>query len=141
MEKLRLDLEQLNRALETLEQSFRVAQEIEKIGNWEFVLAAEDSTIQRFEYTYETFWKFFKKYLEQVHYLKDINSPKKTFLACVNAGVCTLNEGSIFIDMADGRNETSHVYNIEASRVVLADIPEYYSTMFAVVKRVNTLLD
>lgn len=60
MERLKQDLAALHRALKSLEDSFLVAQDLEKTGNQRFVLAAEDSTIQRFEYCYESFWKFLK---------------------------------------------------------------------------------
>lgn len=137
MERLRLDLEQLNKALKTVEDSFRVIQDAEKTGNIEFVLAAEDSTVQRFEYTYETFWKFLKKYMELTYGLQDLKSPRQVFRASVGVEICTLDEASTFLDMADGRNETSHTYNIESSRAVLADIPGYCETMMGVVKRFN----
>ncbi len=55
MEKLKLHLIQLNKSLKTLGRSFFVTQELEKTGNQEFILAAEDSTIQRFEYSYQDF--------------------------------------------------------------------------------------
>jgi nucleotidyltransferase substrate binding protein (TIGR01987 family) len=139
VEKLKLHLEQLNNALKTLENSFRVAQELEKTKNAEFILAAEDSTIQRFEYCYEIFWKFLKKYLELVHHVEDIHSSRRVFHESVKVGLCTPEEGDVFLDMADDRNETSHTYSIEAARVILCDVPRYYKAMIAVVKRFKDL--
>ena len=63
MEKLKLDLEQLNKALKTLNDSFAILQEAQKMKHQGFIDAAKDSIIQRFEYSYEQFWKFLKKYL------------------------------------------------------------------------------
>ena len=140
MEKLKLDLEQLNNATKTLYNAFGVMQEAREMGHQGFIFAAEDSIIQRFEYSYEMFWKFLKRYLELVHQLKDMHSSRKVFYASVKMEVCSLEEGSIFIDMVDSRNETSHTYSIEASRIILSDVPRYYAAMIAVVKRFNTKL-
>ena len=137
---MKLGLEQLNKALKTLEDSFRVMQELVKIGNPEFILAAEDSTIQRFEYCYETFWKFLKRYLELVHHVDDVHSSRKVFYASVKAEICTPDEGDVFLDMVDDRNETSHAYSVEASRLILSDIPRYYAAMIVVVRRINEKL-
>lgn len=140
MERLKLDFVQLNKALKTLENSFDVAQKIAAMGNAEFLLAAQDSIIQRFEYSYEGFWKFLKKYLEQMHHFEDLNSPRKVFRASVKAEICTLEEGNTFIDMADSRNGTSHAYSIEVSRFVLSVVPHYYGAMIAVVHRLDAEL-
>lgn len=85
MERLKLELVQLNKALKTLQSSFVVAQRIAETGDREFILAAEDSTIQRFEYTYEAFWKFLKSYMAQVHHIEDVQSPRKVIHAAVKA--------------------------------------------------------
>ena len=140
MEKLKLDLEQLNKALKTLNDSFYVLQEAQAMGHQGFIYAAKDSIIQRFEYSYERFWKFLKKYLELFHHLEDMHSSRRVFHATVKVEVCTSDEGDIFIDMADDRNETSHTYSVEASRVILIDIPRYYSAMIIVVQRFNIKL-
>ena len=50
MEKLKLDLEQLNKALKTLNDSFAILQEAQEIKHQGFIDAAKDSIIQRFEY-------------------------------------------------------------------------------------------
>ena len=138
MEKLKLDLVQLNNALKTLNDSFSILQEAEEMKHQGFIDAAKDSIIQRFEYSYERFWKFLKKYLELVYHIEDMHSSRRVFHAVVKIEVCTSDEGDIFLDMADDRNETSHTYSVEASRVVLTDIPRYYSAMIIVVQRLNS---
>ena len=141
MERIKLDLAQLKKALKTMLDSFAVLSEAKTMHNKTFVLAAEDSIIQRFEYTYESFWKFLKKYLKTIDISEDHLSPKKVFHASYKTSICTLEEASICIDMADSRNETSHTYNIEASRVILSDIPHYYTTMNNVINRLAQKID
>ncbi len=140
MEKLKLDLKQLNKALKTLNDSFAVLQEAQAMGHQGFIDAAKDSIIQRFEYSYEQFWKFLKKYLELVNHLEDMHSSRRVFHASVKTEICTSDEGDIFLDMADDRNETSHTYSVEASRIILSDVPRYYSAMMIVVQRFNMKL-
>lgn len=137
MERLELDYIQLTKALNSLNDALALQGESLVISRKDLLLAAEDSTIKRFEYSYDSFWKYLKRYLSLVHKMQDVNSPKKVFLACVSLGICSLDEGSIFIDMADSRNETSHTYNIEASRLILSFIPRYHATMLAVVERIG----
>lgn len=137
MERLTQDLVQLNKAIKTLESALILQQEVGKTGNQAIMLAAQDSIIKRFEYTYESFWKFLKKYLEAVKQEEEINSPRKVFYATVRLAVCTSDEGDIFLDMLDDRNETSHTYNIEAARIILSDVPRYYSAMAGVIERFN----
>jgi hypothetical protein len=74
-----------------------------------------------------------------VHDVKDVHSSRKVFYASVKIEICTSDEGDIFLDMADDRNETSHTYSIEASRIILADIPRYYAAMIIVVQRFNIM--
>ncbi len=141
MERLKLDLVQLHKALNTLENAFIVAHKLTQTNNQDFVLAAEDSIIQRFEYCYESFWKFLRKYLQNKHNLEDINSPRKVFKAAVSVEICSLEEGNAFLNMAEDRNETSHTYNIEATRSILSDIPLYYAAMITCTKRFNQELE
>lgn len=140
MERLKLDLAQLHKALKTLHDSFEVAREAQEAASVRFILAAEDSIIQRFEYSYESFWKFLKKYFETLCNMEELNSPRKVFRACVKVGICTAEEVDILIDMADARNETSHTYNIESTRIILVDVPYYYACMMSVVERLETTL-
>jgi nucleotidyltransferase substrate binding protein (TIGR01987 family) len=141
MERLELEFDQLKRALKTLEDSLDVLKYAKTLGHVGLILAAEDSIIQRFEYTAESFWKFLKKYLEAIHYLVDINSSRKALYAGVKYEICTPDEGAIFLDMVDDRNETSHTYSIEESRIILSDIPRYYFVMVTVSERLARTLN
>jgi nucleotidyltransferase substrate binding protein (TIGR01987 family) len=116
-------------------------QEAQEMKHQGFIDAAKDSIIQRFEYSYERFWKLLKKYLEIVYHLEDMHSSRRVFYATVKMEICTSDEGDIFLDMADDRNETSHTYSVEASRVILIDIPRYYLAMIVVVQRLDSKIE
>ena len=137
MEKLELSLDLLNKTLKTLKDGFATLEEAKAIKSESLILAAQDSLIQRFEYTFESFWKFLKQYLEIIFNIEDVNSPKKVFRTCVKFKLCSESEGEILINMADDRNETTHVYSIEKVRIILTDIPIYYDNMRAILKKLN----
>ncbi len=137
MERLKLDLKQLNKALKSLNNSFDVLRKVEKMNDVEIVFSAEDAIIQRFEYSYEAFWKFLKRYLVIMHHMENIHSSRNVFYGSVEVKLCTSDEGDIFTAMAADRNETSHTYSVERSRIILADIPRYYTAMTIVVERLN----
>jgi nucleotidyltransferase substrate binding protein (TIGR01987 family) len=136
MEKLAMPLSLLRKALKSLELAFEVIKDAQRIGNPNLILAAEDSIIQRFEYSYDSFWKFFKNYLEIIYDEQNVNSPKKVFRDCVSKRLFTEKEGSTLIDMADDRNVTCHNYDIERVRLILPNIPKYYSLMAAIIDRI-----
>lgn len=128
-------------ALKTLKESFEISRLAEEEKREGFILAAQDSMIQRFEYSYDSFWKFLKRYLEKEEIeSEDANSPKKVFRICVKNGICTQHEGQILIQMADDRNTTSHNYNIQQVRIIITDIPTYYSTMIQIIERIDAKL-
>lgn len=49
-----------------------------------------------------------KRYLETIRHIDDIKSPKKVFRAAVKAELFSEQEGAVCLNMANGRNETSH---------------------------------
>lgn len=137
MESLKISSQLLKKTLTTLHQAFDVIKEAERTGSKSLVLAAQDSIIQRFEYSYDAFWKFLKKYLEITYSVQDIHSPRSVFRTCVKNQICTEDEGSILLDMIDDRNETSHNYDIEKVRSILPDIPKYYTVIVVILERIE----
>jgi len=137
LEKLKLSLDLLKKILDTLNDGFNVLEEAKATNSKTLILAAQDSIIQRFEYSFESFWKFFKRYLLVVFDIQDVNSPKKVFRACVKLQLYSEEEGEILIDMADDRNETTHSYSIEKVRIILTDVPLYYETMMSILIRIS----
>ena len=129
MEALDVSSKLLAKALATLQSSFSVLEEAKATESPTLVLAAQDSIIQRFEYSYDSFWKFFKRYLEKNHKILDVNSPKSVFRMLVKKQLCTEEQAEILIKMADHRNATTHSYSIEQVRAILPYIPNYYACM------------
>ena len=70
---------------------------------------AKEGLVQRFEYTYELAWKTLKDFLEskgeQEKYQRDIL--KKAF------ALELINDGEIWLEMLEKRNEMAHTYDHE----------------------------
>lgn len=132
MEKLMLSRKLLDDALATLADSFIAETEAKSIGNERLILATQDSTIQRFEYSYDSFWKFLKIYFEKKYNLENVNSPRSVFRICVEKRLCSESEGNILIKMIDDRNKTTHNYNAAQVREIYPNISEYYKLMLKI---------
>ncbi len=132
MEKLTLSRSLLTNALATLADSFIAEEEAVDLGNNRLILAAQDSTIQRFEYCYESFWKFLKLYFEKKFNIEDVNSPRSVFRMCVEKELCTESEGFVLLAMLEDRNKTTHNYNAAQVRDIYPNISSYYALMIKI---------
>ena len=72
-----------------------------------YTLLEMGGLVQSFEFTFELAWKTIKDYLESEG--MDIKSPKEA----IKAGFSTeiIEDGHIWIEMLEKRNELSHTYN------------------------------
>ena len=75
MERLNLRRADAQKALETFKSILREP----------YSVIIRDATIQRFEYTFEAFWKFLKDYLKEKEGV-EANTPKAVFRALFTAG-------------------------------------------------------
>lgn len=137
MEKLMLSRMLLDNALATLADSFIAEEEAISLGNHRLILATQDSTIQRFEYSYDSFWKFLKIYFEQKFNLEDVNSPRSVFRTCVEKQICSESEGKILLAMIDDRNKTTHNYNATQVREIYPNISKYYDLIIKIITSIQ----
>ncbi len=103
--------------------------------------ATEDSCIQRFEYCFDSFWKFLKRYLETYHELENINSPRAVFEGCVKQRLCSEQQGEQLIAMLEDRNVTTHTYDADKVRRIFPRVLEYYSLMKTIVDSLPNLAE
>jgi nucleotidyltransferase substrate binding protein (TIGR01987 family) len=124
---------------QTLIQALKTLDEILKDLNTEspYHKAFRDSTIQRFEYCADIFWKTLKDYLIlALGTSPEGSSPKKVFTACVTAQVITPEEHKICNSLVEDRNITSHSYNEDLAEEICTRIPQYYLLMQTVADRI-----
>ena len=111
MERLKLRLQNARMALGTLQEILRES----------FSKIVRDATIQRFEYTFEAFWKFVREYLKEREGVLT-NSPKACFREIFSLGFCSEDESVRLLEMTDRRNETVHTYQEAVAQKIYAQI-------------------
>ena len=126
-------MEKLGRRLNEAEKALLTLREILTESYSEIV---RDATIQRFEYTFEIFWKLMKEYL-YVHEGFVCNSPKSCFRECLHTGIMSEEQTLTCLEMTDERNLTSHTYVEEVAESIYEKIADYYRLMDTVVTTVR----
>ena len=114
METLKLRIETAGKALKTLKA----------ITEEPYSVIVRDAAIQRFEYTFETFWKVVKNYLDVQEGII-CNSPKSCFKEAFKVGLLSEEETVKTLEMADDRNLTSHTYHEEVAAGIYRRIRDY----------------
>ena len=150
MEKLNKKHEQLMLALTTLQDAISLLEDFEKQTDsaeycnsaffkspQQFRRTLRDSVIQRFEYCADSFWKFFKDYLEDQSIILDIKSPKATMRALCQARILNEQQTELAITMFESRNTTSHAYKEEVAELVWESTPQFYKFMMEIMDRIN----
>ena len=120
----------LEKTLETLNSSIKKLQEVEPESYYYTEL--RDSSIQRFEYSLDTLWKYLKEYLQIKHGIQAAASPKTIFKQCLDLKEISETEHAILRDMVEDRNLTSHAYNVELAEKIAYAIPDYYTHLYAI---------
>lgn len=81
-----------------------------------------DGVIQRFEFTFELFWKLLKVYLETEGII--CRSPKNCMKEAYQLRV--IESESVWLKMLDDRNMSVHIYDKETSREIFDRIREIF---------------
>jgi len=118
-------LERLGRRAKETEKALKT---LKQICNEPYSLIVRDAAIQRFEYTFETFWKLLRDYLRESEGIR-CNSPKSCFREALSAGVITEDQTMACLEMTDHRNLTSHTYIEELAEQIYKKIESYTKLM------------
>jgi nucleotidyltransferase substrate binding protein (TIGR01987 family) len=137
MEALNLKYEAIKKALATLKEG------IDEIESYQVEMPKvhtlmRDGVIQRFEYCIDSFWKFFKIYLEMVEKISvESPSPRTILRLSSDSKLISDNEYKILLNCVSERNLTSHTYDEALARKIHNHIPLYYETMKGIMDRLN----
>ncbi|MCW3129767.1 MAG: nucleotidyltransferase substrate binding protein [Methanophagales archaeon] len=126
MEKLARRVKEAEKALETLREILREP----------YSVIVRDATIQRFEYTFEIFWKLVKEYLYN-HEGIECNSPKSCFREASSVGLLSEEQTITCLEMTDDRNLTSHTYIEEVAESIYEKIRDYSELMDTVLNHIK----
>jgi nucleotidyltransferase substrate binding protein (TIGR01987 family) len=114
---------------------------VQRLQNWNRALAQltkfmqrdalneleEQGLIQSFEYNHELAWKTQKDYLEDQGY-EDLIGSKNVARKAFEVGL--VKDGSVWLEMIESRNLSSHTYNEEVTRkIVTAITDDYFQAM------------
>lgn len=92
--------------------------------------AARDSLIQRFEFSIELFWKYLRRYLEEVEEMKlAFNTPREAIREACKARLVSEDDAALLLTMIQNRNLTSHIYKEDIAEQLAHDIPGYYDQL------------
>lgn len=84
-----------------------------------------DSVVQRFEFTFELFWKFFKKILYDQNI--ETSYPRDVLEKAYTAGL--IDDEGVWVNILAARNQSSHTYSEELADKIYEDIKNYYPVM------------
>lgn len=128
MERLKLKFEDSKKALDSLKE----------ILNEPYSVIVRDATIQRFEFTFEAFWKFLKEYLKSAKGAI-VSFPKDCFREILPIGICTEEEIEVLLKMTDSRNQTAHTYNEKIANEIYSKIESYTKLMDKIIGKIKDI--
>ena len=86
-----------------------------------------DAAIQRFEFCFELTWKTVTRAAR--HEGVECASPRQAFRAAMKFG--WIADDTIWFDMLDDRNRTSHTYNEKTAEAIFGRLPGYRAALSA----------
>ncbi len=107
MDRLRKQIEDFRKALDRFEEAVSLANENKGDKLYPFL---RDSAIQRFEFTFEIFWKLVNTAMKELEGV-ECNSPKSCMRELFKNRYITEEELKRLLQMVDDRNLTVHTYH------------------------------
>ncbi len=109
-------LDSLGRSLDRLAEALRVPED---------QALAVDGTIQRFEFTFELFWKTVRRLLAREGI--EANSPKAVLQQAYRSR--WLQDEARWLQLLEDRNLTSHTYREQLALEIYRRVPAHYAAM------------
>ena len=139
MEKLIYKYTNICNAAARLKESLDVFNTCQK-GTVQYEMA-RDSVIQRFEFTFDTFWKFLRVYLIVKHGTTlELVGSKSIFKIALEGGILPAEQAPIYYAMIDDRNKTSHTYDSTLAQEIVLHIPQYWHSIDHILQKYNSII-
>ena len=98
----------------------------------------KEGVIQRFEFTHELAWKVMKDFLEYEGHQNITGSRSATKIAF---SLDLIEDGQVWMDMIESRNNTVHTYHEEIlTREFAQIVSHYYPNFLAFYRRMKSLI-
>ena len=141
MEKLENLRNSLEDALTTIAEAIQSLENDEGRSEHDSELM-RDGLIKRFEFTYDTFWKYLKEFiLEEYSVAVKPPSPRNVSRVAHEHELMTEGQMNLAFDMIGARNETTHTYDREVGIQVAKSVPKFYELMNTVFEKSQQLSD
>jgi len=85
-----------------------------------------DLVIKRFEFTFEMFWKFLRRILQD-NAAGDVLLSRDVFKKSFEFGL--IKDEKIYLEMLDDRNASAHEYNLDKIIIIYTKIKKYFQMM------------
>lgn len=108
---------------ENFEKALRLLREALVESDQHSILEIE-GTVQRFEFTFELAWKTLKDYLEETGIPLSPGTPKNVIKEAFSVNI--IQDGQLWIDMMETRNQMSHTYDEAAFGTAVKEISKRY---------------
>ncbi len=109
------------------------SESLKRRGSFEYPFF-RDSTIQRFEFTVEIFWKFIKSFMQHQEGIT-CRSPKSCIRELFSLGFLEENQTRTLLEMIDSRNLASHTYHEEVAEEIFSRLKPYIDTLELVAEK------
>lgn len=140
-EKLKNKYTKAIRSLATLEDALVGMHHVAKIAQCaqqpqeQVYRIYRDSLVQRFEYTFDTTWKYISEYLQHGGYQLTMKSPKAIFRECFKARILSEEETRCALEMVGDRNLTTHGYDEDLIEETSKKIVTYAQLLSVLLQR------
>lgn len=124
-------LDNFCRALSQLEFGVKLLQQRQ------LSILEEQGLIQAFEYNHELAWNVLKDYLTEYGGLFGLIGSRDTTREAFKRGL--IENGELWMDMIKSRNLSSHTYNQDTAKALIAVIPSYYQEFRQLADKFNQL--
>lgn len=124
---MQLDLSSLRKAVESLERTLKVADDVGFISGLtdDQKDAIRSGVIQNFEFTYELCWKFMRRWLEVNLGSVYVEGVTRRELFRISAEHRLITNVDQWMDYHDARNETAHTYDEDTAENVFETSREF----------------
>lgn len=99
-------------------------------------LPYKESTVQRFEFTFELAWKVIQATVSQAGYRE--HGPKASIRAAAQLGI--IQNPELWFEYLQDRNETTHMYKLEVLERVYQRVPSFIKLISDFIQATETYL-
>jgi len=137
MVKVFVRLESLNQALDRLDESLEL---LKNSKYSELHSSLRDSTIKRFDLSYDLFWKYTRDVLEDIFGIS-AKSPRAVFDTLLMQGFIDREQQATLLDMLSDRNLSTHTYEEQLAEELIKRVEQYAVLMDKIKTMINQKIE